>query len=110
MQYDLIIIGAGPAGVAAGVYAARKKLKTLLITYSFENQSTVSLDIQNWIGTPSISGADLSKNLEAHLRAYADKSLEIKTGSKVSSVSKIEGGFEVSTNKVEKFSANKVLI
>ncbi|MFA6050755.1 MAG: FAD-dependent oxidoreductase [Candidatus Paceibacterota bacterium] len=98
MQYELTIIGAGPAGVAAGVYAARKKLKTLLVTYSFDNQSIVSPDIQNWIGTLSISGADLAKNLEAHLRAYAGTDVDIKTGCYVTGIKKIEGGFEVTTD------------
>lgn len=98
MQYELIIVGAGPAGVAAGVYAARKKLKTLLITYSFDNQSIVSPDIQNWIGTVSISGPDLAKNLETHLRAYAGDDVAIKTMVYVTGVKRIEGGFEVTTD------------
>ena len=51
MTYELIIIGGGPAGVAAGVYAARKQLKTLLITPEFGGQSVVSEGIENWIGT-----------------------------------------------------------
>lgn len=46
MIYDLIIIGGGPAGVSAGVYAARKRLKTLLITPDFGGQSTVSEGIE----------------------------------------------------------------
>lgn len=72
MIYDVIIIGGGPAGVAAAVYAARKKLKTALITESFGGQSIVSDDIQNWIGEPHISGFDLAQKLEAHVRAHAD--------------------------------------
>lgn len=80
MIYDLIIIGGGPAGVSAGVYAARKKLKTLLLTYDFGGQSTVSDGIENWIGTIKISGQDLAKSLENHLRAYAENIVEIKTG------------------------------
>jgi alkyl hydroperoxide reductase subunit F len=75
-MYDLIIIGGGPAGVAAGIYAARKKINTLLITDSFGGQSAISGDIQNWIGTKSISGFDLAKSLEEHLRAQ-DGSIEI---------------------------------
>jgi len=71
-MYDLIIIGAGPAGTAAGVYAARKKLKTLLITEEFGGQSVVSETIYNWIGTPEISGEELAKNFEKHLRYYED--------------------------------------
>jgi len=68
-MYDLVIIGGGPAGVAAGVYAARKKLSILLIAESFGGQSEVSADIQNWIGTKNISGFDLAQNLEGHVRA-----------------------------------------
>lgn len=63
--------------MAAGVYAARKKIKTLLITESFGGQSMVSADVQNWIGTKSISGFDLAKNLEEHLRAQ--ESIEIRS-------------------------------
>ena len=69
MLYDLIIIGGGPGGVAAGIYASRKKLKTALVTDSFGGQSLVSAGIENWIGTKSISGYDLAKALEEHLRA-----------------------------------------
>jgi alkyl hydroperoxide reductase subunit F len=74
-MYDLIIVGGGPAGISAGIYAARKKMNTLLITDGFGGQSVVSAEIQNWVGTPSISGYDLAKNLEAHLRAQ--KEIEI---------------------------------
>ncbi len=52
MTYDLIIVGGGPAGTSAAVYAARKQLRTLLILKEWGGQSTVSEDIQNWIGTP----------------------------------------------------------
>ena len=49
MTYDLIIIGGGPAGVAGGVYAARKHLKTVLIAEEIGGQSVVSEKIENWI-------------------------------------------------------------
>ncbi|HCB35356.1 MAG: hypothetical protein A2W52_03480 [Candidatus Taylorbacteria bacterium RIFCSPHIGHO2_02_49_25] len=78
MLYDLAIIGGGPAGVAAGVYAARKQLRTLFIAKDFGGQSIVSEGIENWIGTIKISGVDFAKNLEAHLRAYAGNILDIK--------------------------------
>ncbi len=77
MPYDVIIIGGGPAGAAAAIYSARKKLKTLLITDSFGGQSVVSADIQNWIGEPHISGLDLAQKLEGHVRSFGD-SVEIK--------------------------------
>ncbi|KKW07692.1 MAG: NADH dehydrogenase [Candidatus Kaiserbacteria bacterium GW2011_GWC2_49_12] len=70
-MYDLIIVGGGPAGASAAVYAARKRLKTLFITEEWGGQSVVSTDIQNWIGTTSISGADLAKNLKTFSPASA---------------------------------------
>ena len=88
-MYDLAIIGGGPAGVAAGVYASRKRLKTVFIAREFGGQSTVSDGIENWIGTIKISGADLAKSLEAHLRAYADDVLDIKAGETVINITKI---------------------
>lgn len=67
--YDLVIIGGGPAGVTAGIYAARKKIKTVLVTDTFGGQSLVSDDIQNWIGEPHISGFELAQKFEKHLKA-----------------------------------------
>ena len=89
MIYDLVIIGGGPAGVSAGVYAARKKLKTLLITPEFGGQSVVSEGIENWIGTVKITGPELAGNLKNHLLAYAGDSVEVKEGEAVSDIKKI---------------------
>ncbi len=89
-MHDLIIIGGGPAGVSAAVYAARKLIKSVIITDEFGGQSTVSDDIQNWIGTPHISGADLAKSFEAHVREYAGEVITIKDRSFVHRVEKIE--------------------
>lgn len=76
-NYELAIIGGGPAGAAAAVYAARKRIKTIQIVSEWGGQSTVSTDIQNWIGTTSISGADLAKNLRLHTEAYKGEYLRI---------------------------------
>ena len=92
-MYDLLIIGGGPAGISAGVYASRKQLKTLFVTKEWGGQSTVSFEIQNWIGTPKISGMQLAIDLEAHLKAYADGFVDIVSNTLVTSLSKIEGGF-----------------
>lgn len=108
VMYDTIIIGGGPAGCAAGVYAARKKLRTLLMAEVFGGQSVVSDDIQNWIGAKSISGFDLAKNLEEHVRAQED--IEIKTGEKAVTVKPIEGGFEITSDKGMVYHAKTVLV
>ena len=93
MRYDLVIIGGGPAGVAAGVYAARKKIKTALVAGEFGGQSLISADIQNWIGTKSISGFELAKNLEEHLRTQDD--IDIFSPDLAIKVSKLNNGFRV---------------
>src|SRR5579872_6268979 len=92
-MYDLTIIGGGPAGVAAGVYAARKQLKTLFIAAEFGGQSVVSEGIENWIGTDKISGPDLAKNLEKHVRTYAGTIVDIRSGEYVEHINKTETGF-----------------
>jgi len=107
-MYDLIIIGGGPGGAAAAVYAGRKKLKTLLITESFGGQSVVSDDIQNWIGSVSVSGAQLAKNLEEH--AKAQKSIEIKSGKRVKSVSKKDNIFMVEAESGEQYDTKTVIV
>ena len=108
-MYDLVIIGGGPAGASAGVYAARKQLKTILITESFGGQSTESLGIENWIGTVKIPGAEFGKILEKHLRAYAGNFVAIEAGKRVLDITKQEDGFNIKTSGGN-FSAKTVLI
>ena len=113
-MYDLAIIGGGPAGVAAGVYAARKRLKTIFITELFGGQSTESVGVENWIGTKKISGLDFGKALEEHLRSSAGDSVEIKTGVKVTHLEAQppSGGskFLIQTSDGTSYTAKAVLI
>lgn len=111
-MYDLIIIGAGPAGTAAGVYAARKKLKTLLIAEEFGGQSVVSEIIYNWIGTPEIAGSQLAKDFKSHLEYYNDgETLTLKSGLKVDSIEKAEGGvFTIIDTKGQQYTTKTVLV
>jgi len=109
MMYDLAIIGGGPAGVSAGVYAARKRLKTVFLAESIGGQSTDSVEIQNWIGTPKISGLDLAKSLETHLQTYASDVVDIHVGVRASAVTKTATGFIIQTNK-DTFEARAILV
>lgn len=109
-MYDLIIIGGGPAGVAAGVYAARKQLRTLVVAKEIGGQSTVSEGILNWIGTSKISGADLAKNFTKHLEAVRDNAVELVLGEEVSILQKTNDGFSVKTKNGKEFIARAVLI
>ena len=122
MTYDLIIIGGGPAGAAAAVYAARKRLQTLFITTEWGGQSVVSEQIYNWIGTPSLSGNELAENFKKHVLVNAigtetiegaedmGSTLLVKENEKVIAISKKENLFEVATETEEKFVTKTILI
>lgn len=108
MLYDLVIIGGGPGGVAAGVYAARKKMRCAIVAGDFGGASKVSADIQNWIGTKSVSGYDWSKMLEDHLRVQ--EGIDIIHPDLVEKVSKIDGGFSVATKSGKKLDTKTILV
>lgn len=109
-MYDLIIIGGGPAGVAGGVYAARKKLKTVLIAEELGGQSTASEGIENWIGTPLIPGADLAKSFKTHLEALKGDVVDLALEERVTSLEKGAEGFVVTTRSGKEYRAKAVLV
>ena len=109
-MHDTIIIGGGPAGVAAGIYAARKYLKTILIAEEVGGQSAVSEGIENWVGTVKVSGTDLAKSFRAHLEAAKNDKLELALGERVVSLVKTEGGFTAKTASGKEFVARTVMI
>ncbi len=109
-MFDLIIIGGGPAACAAGVYAARKHLKTLIITKEFGGQSIVSPEIYNWIGTPAISGEALAKSLQNHVRAYSGEYLTIVEGEHVTSLAHHDSTCVASTSSGTTYEGLAVLI
>lgn len=113
MTHDLLIVGGGPAAVAAGVYAARKRLKTLVVAGEFGGQSSVSAEIYNWIGTTNISGEELAKNLKQHLFSYQNETdFVIKEGVRVEQISKkeTEKTFTAKLDNSENVQARAVLM
>ncbi len=68
--YDLIIIGAGPAGITAAVYAARKKINFILMSIDIGGQAAWSGDIENYTGYQFITGPDLSFKFQEHINAF----------------------------------------
>ncbi len=117
IPYDLAIIGGGPAGAAAAVYAARKRLKTIVITKDWLGQSNVSEKIENWVGTVAISGFELSKSLENHAKAYGKDIMDFKDGEWATQLSQVsiindqksQKQFSITTNKGS-YLAHSILI
>lgn len=109
-MYDLIILGGGPAGTAAVVYAVRKQLKTAIITSEFGGQSTVSETIYNWIGTPTISGQDLGLHLKSHVMYYKGPFLDVIEGEKVIDVQKVGVVITIKTESGKTFETRGLII
>src|SRR5258708_11005979 len=107
--YDLIIIGGGPAGTAAAIYASRKRLKTLLIAGEWGGQSVVSEQIYNWIGTVSVSGTELAENFKKHVAVNAGEYLETKED-KVTAIEKADKMFKVRTEGGQEYISKTILI
>ena len=106
-MYELIIIGAGPAGMTAAVYAARKKLNTLLISGDIGGQVLWTAGVENYMGYQFIEGHELMKKFEEQVKQFP---LDIKTEERVSSLSQTNGGFEVRTDKGEIYEAKAAMI
>ncbi|MFC1789553.1 NAD(P)/FAD-dependent oxidoreductase [Patescibacteria group bacterium] len=104
---DLIIIGGGPAGITAGIYASRQNIKTLLITKSFGGQmARKTVDIENYPGFEKISGTEIISRFEKQLRG---QNIEILID-EVGSLKKKGDEFFVSTKGKKQFNSKTVIV
>lgn len=95
-MYDLIIIGAGPAGITAAVYAARKRMNLLVITKDIGGQAAWSGDIENYTGYQFITGPELAAKFEEHMRKY---NITLKEGEGVIELKKTGDVISAKTDK-----------
>ena len=105
MIYDLIIIGAGPAGITAAIYAARKALKLMVISKNIGGQVTKTSIVENYSGYQEITGEELIKKLEHHLHEFE---FDLKE-TEVESIRKTNRIFEIQT-KTEMFQSKALII
>ncbi len=96
--YDLIIIGAGPAGITAAVYAARKRMNFLVVTGDIGGQAAWSGDIENYTGYQFITGPELAQKFEEHMRK---NNIPVKENEEAIGVEKLGEDILVKTNKSE---------
>jgi alkyl hydroperoxide reductase subunit F len=104
--HDIIIVGGGPAGLTAAVYAARKMLDVLLVTQNIGGQALYSLDVENYMGYQFISGQDLMDRFEKQVEKYNVK----KVFSDVKSVEKINDAFITRSEKGDEYRGKTVII
>ncbi len=105
-MYDLMIIGGGPAGLCAGVYAARKRLKTLLVSVDIGGQINNTWGIENYLGYQFIEGPELINKFQTQVSQFP---IDQKIGEKVSKLEKIEGGFEAISEGDNRYQARAVI-
>ncbi len=106
-MYELIIVGGGPAGLAAAVYAARKLLNTLLITSDIGGQVNLTNGVENYLGYQFIEGDELISKFQQQVNQFP---IDQKIGQKVSLVNKIGGGFEVVSESGDKYQGQAVIL
>jgi thioredoxin-disulfide reductase len=107
MIYDLIIIGGGPAGISAGIYAGRQKLKLLMLTKDFGGQvGRKAVNIENYPGFEKISGQELIAKFEKHLKSQEIEIIK----DEVRKIEKTSQGFLVKTAGKKQFESKAVII
>ncbi len=104
---DLIIIGAGPAGITAAIYAARKKLDFSVITKDIGGQAAISGDVENYTGYQFVTGPELAIKFKEHLQNF---NFELLEGVEVAKVEKDGNNFRVKTSKEESFSSRTIIV
>src|SRR3989344_3650102 len=107
--YDVIIIGAGPAGISASIYAVRKNLKVLLVSKNIGGQAAFSGNVENLVGYSLITGAELATKFREEIERFNSQGLTIKEGEEVTNLSGQDGDFEVQTN-AGKYRSKTVII
>jgi len=104
---ELVIVGAGPAGITAAIYAARKQLDFSVISSDIGGQAAWSGDIENYTGYQFITGPDLAIKFREHLQNF---SFELLEGSSAEKIEKAAAGFRVKTSDGKTIDSRTLII
>lgn len=105
MQYDLAIIGAGPAGLSASIYAARYGLRNIVIGEIPGGLMTKTHEIGNWLGTEKISGMEFAQKSAEHAKSYGTQILPAK----VDQIEKQDNRFRLLLNNGQSMDAEAII-
>ena len=105
-MYDVIIVGAGAAGLTAAIYACRKKLKTAIISIDIGGQTNLTSHIENYPGTGPMHGAELMQRFQNEAIGFG---AELIMG-KVNKVDKTEKGFKAALANDEEYECKSLIL
>lgn len=105
-MYDLVIIGAGPAGLTASIYASCFKLNHAIIGKIVGGQMMLAPDILNYPGFEEVPGPELTKKMVGQLEKRGGKIIE----DSIIKIDKIEGGFDITTEKQTKYQTKTIIL
>ena len=105
--FDVLVVGGGPAGSAAAIYAARKGIRTGVIAERFGGQVMDTLSIENFISVQETEGPKLSQALEQHVKSY---DVDIMNLQRASALKKIDDGIEVELINGAKLKSKSVIL
>jgi alkyl hydroperoxide reductase subunit F len=105
-EYEVVIVGGGPAAMSAAIYASRKGLEVALIANKLGGQITYTASIENYLGLSNISGTDMTELFRNHLEEYL---IAEALGTNVVKVEKDDRGFAVNTDDGRRFRARSVI-
>ncbi len=106
-EYEIIIVGAGPAGLTAAVYAARKRIPTLLVSGDIGGQVLLTAQVENYMGYQSISGVELIQKFSEQVERYP---IDQRLGDTVATINRDGEMFEVHTNGGGRYRARALII
>lgn len=109
MMYEAMIIGGGPAGLAAAIYFARQKLTFIVVADTIGGQAAWSSDVENYLGFHLVDGMHLVEKFREHLNDYKN-SFVLWEGQRIAELVAVEGGFRAKTEKGDACDARTVLI
>ncbi len=107
VKWDMLILGAGPGGLNAALYAARKGMKVGVITDELGGQLHNTTTIDNYLGFPNIQGHELSDKLVDHVQNH---DVPIMKSTRLKSIQHLDPDFEVTTENNRSFKAKTVLL
>jgi len=105
--FDVLVVGGGPAGAAAAVYAARKGIRTGVLAERFGGQVLDTMAIENLISVPHTEGPKLARALETHVREY---DVEIMNGPQATRLEEVKDGFRITLASGAALTAASVIL